>query len=196
MEMPALILRKTSQRFAALVTTYAVIASLAPTGMIGGTSGTALSRRRADAGRLGNRAGSRRSPRRRRTRGGGAARWCRRSPRRGGSRTRRGRSRAPDRRSRSAWRSRSARRLGATGPLPLGARRRDRGGCCDRPRGGSNRGCLGRARAGSRPVLVLHRSVPHPRVLGLLPVGHFRCALTQTSFHERFRYLRLDRRPS
>ena len=34
MEMPALILRKTSQRFAALVTTYAVIASLAPTGAI------------------------------------------------------------------------------------------------------------------------------------------------------------------
>ena len=67
-----------------------------------------------------------------------------------------------------SWRRRP---LGTACRVWLAARRRDRGRRSDRRCHGRNGGRMGRRSTGAGHVLVLHRSVPHAGVLGLLPVG-------------------------
>lgn len=70
-----------------------------------------------------------------------------------------------------------ARRLGATRLVRLAEGRRDCGWCRDWFRECCDRCCLGWSSSCPGHVLVRHRSVPHPGILGLLPVTmqHARC---------------------
>ena len=65
---------------------------------------------------------------------------------------------------------RRARRLGAARLVRLAARRRNRRRCGDRRRDSGHSRGLGRCGSRAGHVLVLHRSVPDPGLLGLLPV--------------------------
>ena len=71
----------------------------------------------------------------------------------------------------SARLRRRRRPLGAACHVSLAARRRDRGRRSDWRCNGRNGRRLGGRSTGAGHVLVLHRSLPHTGILGLLPIG-------------------------